>query len=84
MAAIYQTVFSHELSLMKMFSLNIVPKGPINNIPALVQIMDWRHPGDKPLSGQMVVSLLWYACVTRPQCVKLKYSLEVENKSNAN
>ena len=46
--------------------------------------MEWRHPGDKPLSGQMVVSLLWYACVTRPQCVKLKYSLKVENKTNEN
>ena len=24
-----------------------VPKGPINNISALVQIMAWRRPGDK-------------------------------------
>ena len=31
-------------------SLTFVPKGPINNIPALVQIMAWRRPGDKPLS----------------------------------
>ena len=31
-------------------SLKFVPKGPINNIPALVQIMAWRRPGDKPLS----------------------------------
>ena len=23
-------------------------KGPINNIPALVEIMAWRRPGDKP------------------------------------
>ena len=29
-------------------SLKFVPKGPINNIPALVQIMAWRRPGDKP------------------------------------
>ena len=28
--------------------LKFVPKGPINNIPALVQIMAWRRPGDKP------------------------------------
>ena len=26
---------------------------PINNIPALVQIMAWRRPGDKPLSEPM-------------------------------
>ena len=25
-------------------SLKFVPKGPINNIPALVQIMAWRRP----------------------------------------
>ena len=52
------------------FSLKFVPKGPINNIPALVQIMTWRRPGDKPLSEPMVVSLLTHICVTRPQWVK--------------
>ena len=31
-------------------SLKFVPKRPINNIPALVQIVAWRHKGDKPLS----------------------------------
>ena len=39
-------------------SLKFVPKGPINNIPALVQIMDWRQPDDKALSEPMIVSLL--------------------------
>ena len=48
-------------------SLNCVPKGPINNIPALVQIMPWRRRGDKPLSEPMMVSLLTHICVTRPQ-----------------
>ena len=51
-------------------SLNVVPKGPINNIPALVQIMAWRRPGDKPLSEPMLVSLPTHICVTRPQWVK--------------
>ena len=37
--------------------------------PALVQIMAWRRPGDKPLSGPMMVSLLTHICVTRPQWV---------------
>ena len=37
-------------------SLKFVPKGPINNIPALVQIMAWRLPGGKPLSEPMMVS----------------------------
>ena len=35
-------------------SLKSVPKGPINNIPALVQIMAWRRTGDKPLSEPMM------------------------------
>ena len=51
-------------------SLTFVPKGPINNIPALVQVMAWRCPGDKPLSEPMVVSLSTHICVTRPQWVK--------------
>ena len=51
-------------------SLKFVPKGPINNIPALVQIMAWRRPGDKPLSKPMMVSLTTHIGVTRPQWVK--------------
>ena len=50
-------------------SLKFVPKGPINNIPALVQIMAWRRLGDKPWSEPMMVSLLTHKCVTRPQWV---------------
>ena len=38
--------------------LGFIPKGPINNIPALDQIMAWRRPGDKPLSEPMMVNLL--------------------------
>ena len=36
-------------------SLKFVHKGPIHNIPALVQIMDWCRPGDKPLSEPMML-----------------------------
>ena len=50
-------------------SLKFVPKGPINNILALVQIMPWRRSGDKPLSEPMMVSLMTHICVTRPQWV---------------
>ena len=49
--------------------LNFVPKGPINNIPALVQIMAWCRPGDKPLSEPMVVRLPTHICITRNQWV---------------
>ena len=50
--------------------LKFLPKGSINNTPALVQIMAWRQPGDKPLSEPMMVSLLIHICVTQPQWVK--------------
>ena len=50
-------------------SLKIVPKVRINNSPALVQIMAWRRPGDKPLSEPMMISLPTHICVTRPQWV---------------
>ena len=59
--------------LIKM-SLKFVPKGPISNIPALVQIMGWRRPGDKPLPVPMLVSLLAHIWVTRPQCVNFLYT----------
>ena len=72
MNAISQTTFSNAFSWMKMFEyrlkflLKFVPKGLINNIPALVQIMAWRRPGDKPLSESMMVILSTHMC-TRPQ-----------------
>ena len=39
-------------------SFKFVPKGPINNIPGLIQIMAWCQPGDNPLSEPMMVKLL--------------------------
>ena len=51
-------------------SLKFVPKGPINNIPAMVQIMVWRCPGNKLLSEPMVVNLLTHICIVRPQWVR--------------
>ena len=50
-------------------SLKFAPKGPINDILALVQIKGLRRPGDKPLSEPMMVSLLTHICFTRPQWV---------------
>ena len=48
-------------------SLKFVPKGPVNNNPALVQILAWCRSGAKPLSEPMMVSLLTHICVTRHQ-----------------
>ena len=35
-------------------SLKRTPKGPINDISPLVQIMAWRGPGNKPFSEPMM------------------------------
>ena len=51
-------------------SQNSVRKFPINNTPALVQIMAWSRSGDKPLSEPMMVDSLTHVCVTRPQSFK--------------
>ena len=51
-------------------SLKSVSKDLINIIPALVQIMAWRHPGDKPISELMMACLLTHICVTRPHWVR--------------
>ena len=48
--------WNENVSIAIKISLKFVPKGPINNIPALVQIMAWCRPGDKPLSEAMMVS----------------------------
>ena len=58
--------FNEKVWISIKSSLKFVPKGPINNIPALLQIMAWRQPGDKPLSEPMMVSLLTHICVPRP------------------
>ena len=68
---IFKCIFLNEnVWILLQISLKFVPKGPINNIPALVQIMAWRRPGDKPLSEPRMESLLTHICVTRPQWVK--------------
>ena len=56
MDAISETTFSNAIEKwMKnvwipiQISLKSIPKGIISNIPAQVQTMAWRRPGDKPL-----------------------------------
>ena len=66
--------FKIGFSLLKLYhfrliSLKFVPRGAINNIPALVQIMAWRRPSDRPLSESLMVSLPTHICVARPQWV---------------
>ena len=61
-------------------ALKFVPKSPINNIPALVQIMAWCCSGDKPLSEPMMVILLMHICITWPQWVKLLQKINQWNQ----
>ena len=69
---IFKCIFLNENVWIPIkISLKFVPKGPINNIPSLVQIMVWRRPCDKPLSEPMMVRLLTHICVTRPQWVNV-------------
>ena len=63
--------FNENVWISIKISLTYVPKGPIYNIPALVQIMAWRRPGDKPLFEPMMDSLPTHICVTQRQWVKV-------------
>ena len=73
---ILQTTSSNIFSLNEniwisiKISMKFIPRGSINNFPALVQIMAWCRPGDKPLSEPMIVRSLTHMCVTRLQWVK--------------
>ena len=67
---IFKCIFLNENVWIPIkISLKFVPLGPLSNIPVLVQIMGWRRPGDKLLSGPMMVRLPTRICVTRPQWV---------------
>ena len=87
---VFKRIFLNENAwISPKISLKFVPKVPINNIPALVQIMGWRRPGDKPLSEPMLVNLLTLICVARPQWVNslaperrnIDFKLIIENSS---
>ena len=82
---IFKCIFANKsLWIPIKISLKFVPKGPINNIPALVQTMAWRRPGDKPLSEPMMVRLSMHICVTRPQWVKATVCVCVKGMVFAN
>ena len=67
---IFKCIFLDENVIIPIdISLKFVPQVPINKIPALIQIMALRRPGDKPLSEPMMVNLLTHICGTRPQWI---------------
>ena len=64
---IFKRIFLNENDkILIQISLKFVPKGPIDNNPALVQIMAWRQIGDKPLfEPKLWLDSLMHACSTR-------------------
>ena len=62
-----------QMHILEWRCLNLTKNGPIDNIPALVQIMAWRRPGDKSLSEPMIVSLLSHTYVTGPHTDSNQY-----------
>ena len=75
MAAIFQTTIQNGFSERKYMNFDwhfteVYPNGQIDDIPALVQMMAWRRPGDMPFSETMMFCLLTHICVTWPQWVK--------------
>ena len=65
---IFKCIFLNKnASIWLQISLKLVPNVRINNIPALVQIITRRRPGDEPVSDPMKYSLFMYICVTGPQ-----------------
>ena len=69
--------FNENVWILIKISLKFVPRRLISSIPALVQIIAWRRPGDKPLSDPMMVWLPTHICVTQPQWVKTCCSLVI-------
>ena len=68
---VFRCIFLNEnIWISLKISQKFGPKIPINNNPAMLQIMAWHRSGDKTLSEPMLVSLLTQICVTRPQWVK--------------
>ena len=60
---VFKCIFLNEnIQISIRISLKFDPKGPLNNIPALVQIMAWCRPGNKPLSETMMVKLPMHIC----------------------
>ena len=52
---IFKCIFLNEKDTIPIqISLKLVDRGPMDNKPALVQVMVWRRTGDKPLPEPMM------------------------------
>ena len=56
---ILNCIFLHKNERIPIqISLTYVPRSPVDNKPALVQVMAWRQTGDKPLPGPMMTQFI--------------------------
>ena len=59
MADILERIFLNKNGRISIqISLKFVPKSPIDNKPALVQVMAWHRTGDKPLPEPMMTQFI--------------------------
>ena len=81
---IFKCIFLNENVLISLkFSLKVFPRFWISNISTLVQMMAWRRTSDMPLFEPIMVNLLAYICVTRPQWVTYHHHVYI-NTQRAN
>ena len=77
---IFKYSFLNKNALISIkISLKFIPNGPINNIPASVQIMAWCRPGAKPLSETMMVSLHIYESLSLNELI---HDIECGHRNN--
>ena len=73
-------IFLNEnLGISTQISLKFVPKGPIDIMPALVQIMAWHHLDASHYISQWGHSSPMHICITQPQWVSIPYCSTVMN-----
>ena len=81
-ANIFKCIFLNKNDKIPIpIAMKLVLRIPIDNKPALVQVMAWHQTGDKPLTEPMMVSLPTHICITRPQWVKQITSKSEENSA---
>ena len=54
----YCIFLNENVSIPNQISLKYVPRSPVDNREALVQLMAWRRTGDKPLPEPMMTQLI--------------------------
>ena len=62
---------NEKFRILIQISLKFVPKDPIGNKSAMVQVMAWRRTGDKSLHESMLSHSLTHICGTRERWVNV-------------